>query len=133
MFSHPVKLRPLKTTVFVVVALTFGLQWVALQMVAWTGMTYMSALTMPFTVAIEKTVSGGQACGLCLFIQENQINDRGENTVILKPLSSTDIVFSIKENLLNPPPVLSCLVHDIITVHRGNIEAPPRPPPEFKV
>jgi hypothetical protein len=84
MRTRPANLYPLKVTVIVVIAIALGLQWGALQMVAWTGMILTNAQTMPLAVAVEKAVSAKEDCALCLIIAENPTNSAGEETVILR-------------------------------------------------
>ncbi|MDP7011663.1 MAG: hypothetical protein QF685_09810 [Verrucomicrobiota bacterium] len=133
MTNHPANLRALKAVVLVVIALALGLQWAALQVVAWTGMTLTNMQTMPLPVAIEKATSGQEACALCLFIQENRENSAGEKKMTLRPVSSLDAVSAIKDNLLVVPHLSFCLLHDNLIIHGGDMESPPRPPPKNTV
>ena len=133
MRTHPANVCRLKFVVFVVIAIALGLQWAALQMVAWTGMILTNAQTMPLAVAVEKTVSGEEECVLCLFIEENRTNSAGEETVILRSTFSLEAVYSIQDSLLDTPHFAFCFLQENFIIHIEDKQGPPRPPPEKTV
>src|SRR5688572_1398280 len=59
---------------FVVLAVVFatGSHWFFLQSIAWVGMAVDFSRTEPITVALEKTFSGQNPCGLCLAVDEGR-------------------------------------------------------------
>tara|TARA_B100001146_G_scaffold134059_1_gene117647 strand:+ start:144 stop:545 length:402 start_codon:yes stop_codon:yes gene_type:complete len=133
MRTRPANLYPLKVTVIVVIAIALGLQWGALQMVAWTGMILTNAQTMPLAVAVEKAVSAKEDCALCLFIAENRTNSAGEETVVLRSTFSLEAVSGIQDSLLDTPHFAFCFLHENFIIHNEDMQGPPRPPPETTV
>ena len=133
MTNRSVNLRPVQAIVFGLAALAVSLQWVALQMVAWVGMTFTNAQSLPLAQAMEKAISGREACALCLFIEENRTNADGEETVLLRPIYSLEAVFGAQGSLLDVPPTSFCLLHESFIVHSGDMQMPPRPPPKTTV
>lgn len=133
MSTRTSNLSSLKVAVFVVIAIAMGLQWAALQMVAWTGMILTNSQTMPLTVAVEKAVNGEEDCALCIFITENRTNSAGEESVILRSTFSLESVFGTRDSLLNAPHFTFCFLHENFIIHNEDMQGPPRPPPEKTV
>ena len=133
MTNRSVNLRPVQAIVFGLAVLAVSLQWAALQMVAWVGMTLTNAQSMPLSQAMEKAISGRDACALCLFIEENRKNADGEETVLMRPVHSLEAVFGVHGSLLDVTPTSCYLLHDIFIVHGGDMQMPPRPPPKTTV
>ena len=133
MRTRPANLYPLKVTVIVVIAIALGLQWGALQMVAWTGMILTNAQTMPLAVAVEKAVSAKEDCALCLFIAENRTNSAEEETVVLRSTFSLESMSGIQDSLLDTPHFAFCFLHENFIIHNEDMQGPPRPPPETTV
>ena len=133
MTNRSVNLRPVQAIVFGLAVLAVSLQWAALQMVAWVGMTLTNAQSMPLSQAMEKAISGRDACALCLFIEENRKNADGEETVLVRPVHSLEAVFGVQVNLLDVTLTSCCLLHDIFIVYGGDMQMPPRPPPKTTV
>ena len=133
MTNRSVNLRPVQAIVFGLAVLAVSLQWAALQMVAWVGMTLTNAQSMPLSQAMEKAISGRDACALCLFIEENRKNADGEETVLVRPVHSLEAVFGVQVNLLDVTLTSCCLLHDIFIVYCGDMQMPPRPPPKTTV
>ena len=134
MTNRSVNLRPVQAIAFGLAVLAVSLQWAALQMVAWVGMTLTNAQSMPLSQAMEKAISGQDACALCLFIEENRKNTDGEETVLVRPVHSLEAVFGVQGNLLvDVTPTSCCLLHDIFIVYGGDMQMPPRPPPKTTV
>ena len=133
MTNCSVNLRPVQAIVLGMAALAVSLQWVALQMVAWVGMTFTNAQSLPLAQAMEKAISGREACALCLFIAENRTNADGEETVLLRPIYSLEAAFGAQGSLLDVPPTSFCLLHESFIVHSGDMQMPPRPPPKTTV
>ncbi len=133
MTNRSVNLRPVQAIVFGLAVLAVSLQWAALQMVAWAGMTLSNAQSMPLSQAMEKAIRGQDACALCLFIEENRKNTDGEETVLVRPVHSLEAVFGVQASLLDVTRTSCCLLHDIFIVHGGDMQMPPRPPPKTTV
>jgi len=133
MTNRSFNLRPVQSIVFGLAVLAVSLQWAALQMMAWVGMTLSNAQSMPLSQAMEKAISGRDACALCLFIEENRKNVDGEETVLVRPVHSLEAVFGVQGNLLDVTPASCCLLHDIFIVYGGDMQMPPRPPPKTTV
>ena len=133
MTNRSVNLRPVQAIVYGLAVLAVSLQWAALQMVAWVGMTLSNAQSMPLSQAMEKAISGQDACALCLFIEENRKNTDGEETVLVRPVHSLEAVFGVQASLLDVTPTSCCLLNDIFIVHGGDMQMPPRPPPKTTV
>jgi len=133
MTNRSVNLRPVQAIMFGLAVLAVSLQWAALQMVAWVGMTLTNAQSMPLSQAMEKAISGRDACALCLFIEENRTNADGEETVLVRPVHSLEAVFGVQGSLLDVTPTSCSLLHDIFIVYGGDMQMPPRPPPKTTV
>jgi len=133
MTNRSVNLRPVQAIVFGLAVLAVSLQWAALQMVAWVGMTLTNAQSMPLSQAMEKAISGRDACALCLFIAENRKNADGEETVLVRPVHSLEAVFGAQGSSLDVPPTSFCLLHESFIVHSGDMQMPTRPPPKTTV
>lgn len=50
----------------------FGLQWDALQVIAWTRMIVTASRTMTLADAVRITFTPGNECSLCVYISENR-------------------------------------------------------------
>ena len=133
MTNRSFNLRPVQSIVFGLAVLAVSLQWAALQMMAWVGMTLSNAQSMPLSQAMEKAISGRDACALCLFIEENWENANEEETVLVRPVHSLEAVFVVQGNLLDVTPTSCCSLHDIFIVYGGDMQMPPRPPPKTTV
>ena len=57
---------------FCSVAVCVGLNWTALQLIAWTGMTLNNARTMNLTTAVNKAVEGQGDCVICRLLDQQQ-------------------------------------------------------------
>lgn len=57
---------------FCSVAVCVGLNWTALQLIAWTGMTLNNARTMNLTSAMNKAVEGQGTCVICRLLDQQQ-------------------------------------------------------------
>jgi len=133
MSTRTANLSSLKIAGFVVIAIALGLQWAALQMVAWTGMMLANSQNMPLAIAVEKAVNGEEDCALCIFIAENRTNSTGEESVILRSTFSLEAVFGTRCSLLNTPHFNFCFLHENFIIHIEDMQGPPRPPPEKTV
>ena len=133
MTYRSVNLRPVQAIGYGLAVLAVSLQWAALQMVAWVGMTLTNAQSMPLSQAMEKAISGQDACALCLFIEENRKNTDGEEAVLVRPVYSLEAVFGVQGSLLDVTPTSCFLLHDIFIVYGGDMQMPPRPPPKTTV
>ncbi len=66
------------TRLLLVIALcsAIGLQWVAVQSIAWTAMLIENVKFFPVAEALAKTFDGQHPCDLCLVAQTGQSHDR---------------------------------------------------------
>ena len=66
------------------IALCMGLNWAALQLVAWAGMTAQNFRSMDWATALDRAVAGQQSCVICRLIDEREARDapQGAATVI---------------------------------------------------
>ena len=58
--------------VVLLVAFAMGLQWPALQVAAWTGMTLKNARHLPLGAALAKAVRGDRPCVVCRLVRDGQ-------------------------------------------------------------
>lgn len=63
-----------------VLSLSLGLHWVALQSAAWVGMVISFSQTATLGEAINKTLAGAHPCKLCKLVQAGQQQGKPELT-----------------------------------------------------
>lgn len=85
--------------VVLVLVVTTGGHWVALQMCAWTGMLVRFSQEGPVREAISKTFDGQHPCRLCQLVRQGRAEDRAKEAVSVV----------LKFDLLAPAPCLSLL------------------------
>lgn len=74
-------LRLLSRTITVVaLCLAIGLQWFALQSIAWTAMMIQNAKQVSFCKAVEHTFDGTRPCSLCHIVNKGQTSQKKQNT-----------------------------------------------------
>ena len=66
----------LQLTAVVLLSVSLGLHWAALQSVAWTSMLLSRARTGSLTEALQTTFDGKHPCRLCLVVREGRAADQ---------------------------------------------------------
>jgi len=111
------------------VSVCVGLNWTALQVVAWTGMTMANARTMDLSVAVEKAIGDQKTCVICRLL------DHKQKTMADSPLglhSGSEIEAVFKDNKLVLDRLQNFKVCIVIFVSPvTNTASPPVPPPEW--
>jgi hypothetical protein len=81
--------RATKLSIILLLTLSLGLQWGALQLIAWTSMVVRYARSAPIEVALAKTFDGNHPCCLCRMVAKGRAAERkqaaGLNTHKLDP------------------------------------------------
>jgi hypothetical protein len=118
------------TLLFVLVAFVFscGGQWYVLQAVAWANMVRDYSNMVPFSQAVEMTLSGKYPCALCHLIAErkNSENDK------LATIEKQEKIFS--SSLIAAVPIQPGVVRYFFSGDnflRTRSEPPPLPPPRL--
>jgi hypothetical protein len=62
-----------------------GLQWVALQSIAWTTMLVQNTKRVPLRAAISQTFDGAHPCSLCHIVNKGKSTERKSDTQLLAP------------------------------------------------
>lgn len=65
------------------IALCMGLNWAALQLVAWAGMTAQNSRTMDWATALDRAVAGQQSCVICRLIDERDVRDAPQGAAMV--------------------------------------------------
>ena len=114
----------------VVIGLVFatGVQWVALQSVAWVGMTIQYSRVDGLTVGLQKTFSGEHPCELCKVVQEGRQAEKKQ--AVIKVEAKLDL-FLMSNNFSVQPPVFADEPTPQLVRGQLRAEQPPLPPPRF--
>ena len=127
------KLRtPLYAFCLCSIGVCVGLNWTALQLVAWTGMALENAHNMKLSLAVEKAVEGQQTCVICRLLNEKQ------KTKPDSPLNKLNSGIELKA-VLKEDKIVLVAFHDFeirFGVLIGPItflDSPPSPPPQESV
>ncbi len=72
--------RPLKIAAAVLLSLSLGLHWAALQSVAWTAMFLQRVQTETMAEAFRTTFDGNHPCPLCLVVREGRAAEQPPTT-----------------------------------------------------
>jgi hypothetical protein len=111
--------------VFSLVVMVGG-HWAILQSLAWVGMAFSFAQTVPLDVALKKTFDGKNPCGLCKAVDAGKQSER--KTGLLKLETKLDLCLAPCALLLDAPlPVAVAPGASEMALPRG--ESPPTPPP----
>ena len=110
------------------VSVCMGLNWTALQMVAWAGMTMTNARTMHLSAAAEKAIEGQQTCVICRLLNPGK-NTKSDSTWSLHSGSELKAVFKDNQFVLNPLQGFEICVGSFVSPVTC-IDSPPLPPPE---
>jgi hypothetical protein len=115
-----------KIVTIVTLCCAIGLQWVALQSVAWTTMLFEYAKHAPLRQAIAQTFDGSRPCALCHAVNTGKKSEK--KSEFQAATAKIDLICSARTICLLPPftlfayPASSFAYFDI-----GN--SPPVPPP----
>ena len=110
------------------VSVCVGLNWTALQVVAWSGMTMTNLRTMDLSVAAEKAIEGQQTCVICRLLNQGQ-KTKSESSLNLHSGAELKAVFKDNQFVLNPlQDFKGCI--DFFVGPITHIDSPPLPPPE---
>lgn len=85
----------------VVLSLSLGLHWVALQSAAWVGMVISFSQTATLGEAITKTLAGAHPCKLCKLVQAGK--QQQGNQELTKPTLKLEGSLTISSGGIFPP------------------------------
>ena len=114
----------------VVIGLVFatGLQWAALQSVAWVGMSINYSRVDGLTLGLQKTFSGEHPCQLCKAVQEGRQAEKKQS--VIKVETKLDLFLLVSDSSVRPPIFADeptpCAGHG-----RFRADPPPVPPPRL--
>ena len=111
------------------VSVCVGLNWTALQVVAWSGMTMTNLRTMDLSVAAEKAIEGQQTCVICRLLNQGQ-KTKSESLLNLYSGAELKAVFKDNQFVLNPLQDFKVCI-DFFVGPITHIDSPPLPPPEW--
>ena len=111
------------------ISVCIGLNWTALQLVAWLGMTMTNARTMDLPIALERAMSGEQSCVVCRFA--NYQHDSNTES----PWNSSQSAFEFEGVVADYKIVLNLNFFSLVMPVRDDVflhqcVPPPDPPPE---
>jgi hypothetical protein len=106
--------------------LAIGLQWIALQSVAWTRMLVENTRHVSLTEAIAKTFDGQHPCSLCHAVQSATHKEKKSE----RQISSNKLdLISVKGLLLLEPPCRTIGYPLLVSGLFRRSQSPPIPPP----
>jgi hypothetical protein len=105
-----------------------GLQWIALQSIAWTTMLMQNSKRAPLRAAISQTFDGAHPCSLCHIVNKAKSTERKSDVQLLAP--KIDMMCVVRVNRLMPR--FSHFDYVVRDFSFFEIEySPPVPPPRF--
>ncbi|MFO1459512.1 MAG: hypothetical protein U1G08_08875 [Verrucomicrobiota bacterium] len=119
--------RCVHLTAALLLCLTLGLHWVALQSVAWTTMVIERSCTSSLSVALATTFDGQHPCKLCQVVQAGK--SAGETAKLPLKQSKLEIIrtgLSVWTPVAASAPVFLAQSDEAPVSRR---DAPPLPPP----
>ena len=117
-----------KTIAIFALCSTIGLQWLALQSIAWTAMMVANAKQVSFCEAVKRTFDGTHPCSLCHVVNKGKTSEKKRD--IQSSSAKVDIVCVSRAIRLMPR--LTPLRYATICVSFSEIEySPPGPPPRI--
>ena len=87
----------------VVLSLSLGLHWVALQSAAWVGMVINFSQTQTLGEAINKTLGGAHPCKLCKLVAAGKQQQQKQD--IVKPAFKLEGSLALSSLWIFPPPL----------------------------
>lgn len=116
----------LKSIAVLALCLTIGLQWLALQSVAWTAMMLSNAKQVSFCQAVKRTFDGSHPCSLCHVVSKGKASEHRRD--FQSSLAKVDIVCVSRVIALLPR--LASWDYGTMSVSFSEAEySPPAPPP----
>jgi hypothetical protein len=115
----------------ILLSLSLGLHWTALQSVAWTSMLLQRIQAAPFMEALRTTFDGEHPCQLCLVVREGKAAEHRDPTApvpLSKLVLKLDLFLSSSSPLpgIEPGTALPVEVRRFAFPSRSD---PPVPPP----
>jgi hypothetical protein len=106
--------------------LAIGLQWFALQSVAWTVMMIRNARQVSFCNAVKRTFDGAHPCSLCQIVNKGKSSEQKRD--LHAPNPKIDIICVARPIRLLPSS--AALDYASVSFRNSEIEySPPSPPP----
>lgn len=111
-----------------ILALCFslGLQWLALQSVAWTSMLVQNARHEPLALAVARTFDGAHPCDLCHAVAAGKKSEQKSQS--LPAMAKLDLICLSRPLRLEPPAVSYSYPRALFVLAKRSL-APPVPPP----
>ena len=103
-----------------------GLQWVALQSIAWTAMIVDYSKRGSLCEAIKQTFDGAHPCSLCDIVKKGKTTEKQSDLQLLTP--KIDMICTKRAATLVPPIAYVDYVTGDFAVFKIG-ESPPVPPP----
>jgi hypothetical protein len=113
-----------------VVALCFaiGLQWIALQSVAWTTMMIQNAKQASFCEAVKRTFDGNHPCSLCHVVNKGKSSEQKRDAQ--SPTPRVDMISVAR--LVTVLPLAIPFQYELLDCVSFALEhSPPVPPPRY--
>ncbi len=117
-----------KVITALLLVLSLGLHWAALQMVAWTGMLIAYSQESGVREAVAKTFDGQHPCPLCHAIAKGRAEERQQDQKPVKPGGKLEPV-PVWTPLTFHFPRPGAMTTGDTPVPRQRSEAPPKPRP----
>ena len=111
----------------VVLCLAVGLQWLALQSVAWTAMMVCNAKQVSFCEAVKRTLDGAHPCDMCKRISKANSTEKKQDNQ--RSAAKADLLCVVRKVALSPPSVPIDYSQPVSSLITGSRQ-PPSPPPE---
>jgi hypothetical protein len=107
-----------------------GLQWLALQSVAWTAMMLQNTKQVSFCEAVKRTFDGAHPCSLCHVVNKGKTSEQKRDL----QTSATQIDIVCVSRAIRLLPVLTQFQHASSDARFSEIEySPPSPPPRAEL
>jgi hypothetical protein len=117
-----------KTIAILALCSTVGLQWLALQSVAWTTMMISNARQISFCEAMKRTFDGAHPCSLCHVVNKGKTSEQKRDI----QTSGTQIDIVCVSRAIRLLPGLAQFQHTSSDARFSEIEySPPAPPPRL--
>ena len=107
-----------------------GLQWIALQSVAWTTMLIENAKHESLTQAIAKTFDGDHPCSLCHMVQKGKASEKKPD---MQPNAPRIDLYCLKRTILFLPPSTDIRYGEFCLTKIDMEHSPPTPPPRCQL
>ena len=125
-----VLVRFAKLVLVLSLSLSFGLHWVLLQSVGWTGMMIRYSENGSLTEALAKTFDGKHPCGICKIVKTGRQSGQQPESQLLKV--KIDFFVQTSRQFLFPSPVFATWQISL-PANSQSPHSPPAPPPRILV